>query len=130
MKVFAATLLALGLAAAPAAAQPNVPFMIDCSASHTDDSRLLLSCANPGSLPGTVDLMYVCSTPLDFNRQIIFNEPGHFVAPKSTLRLTRDCGPEQVIITYQAWPLTQDQQDDEQTRLDRIRAERDELAGR
>ncbi|MCU1647027.1 MAG: hypothetical protein JWN03_7302 [Nocardia sp.] len=124
-------LFAAGLATLPASAEPSSSLaQIDCSATHRAGSRLEVSCYNPDSVTGTVDVMYVCSTPLNFDHQIFFNEPGHAIAGGSTLRLTRDCGPEQVMFTYQIWPLTGAQLDDQTARQDQIREQRDRAAGR
>ncbi|MFF2551507.1 hypothetical protein ACFVUS_10940 [Nocardia sp. NPDC058058] len=124
-----AGLLLAGMSA-PAGAQPETLAQIDCSASHRNGPILEVRCANADSQPGTVDLMYVCSTPLDFDRRIVFNEPGIPIGGGATLRLTRDCGPDQVVFTYQLWALTRGQLDDQAARQDQIRARRDRAAGR
>ncbi|MBL1078941.1 hypothetical protein JK358_31510 [Nocardia sp. 2] len=114
--------------AVPAAADP--PPMIDCGDTYTEGSRLEISCHNPDSAPGTVDLMYVCSTPLDFGRRIVFNEPGFTVGAGATLRLTRDCGAEQVVVTHQLWTLTAEQRADNDARIAGIRERRDRATPR
>ncbi|QLY29521.1 hypothetical protein [Nocardia huaxiensis] len=111
-------------------AEAAPPLLITCADSYTEESRLEVSCHNRDSGAGTVDLMYVCSTPLDFGRQIVFNEPGFRVGGGSTLRLTRDCGAEQVVISYQLWPLTAEQQADIDGRQAKIREQRDQATPR
>ncbi|WP_327145076.1 hypothetical protein [Nocardia sp. NBC_01327] len=124
-------LLAAGLVAVPAGAEAGgAPAQIDCSATHRDGSKLEVSCYNADSVTGTIDLMYVCSTPLDFDHQIFFNEPALAIDGGSTLRLTRDCGPQQVMFTYQVWPLTGTQLDDQTARQNQIREQRDRAANR
>ncbi|MEV6768510.1 hypothetical protein AB0N05_07730 [Nocardia sp. NPDC051030] len=130
--VVAGGLLAAGMTASGlAVAEPDSSLaMIDCSDSYRTGQFLEISCYNPDSAAGTVDLFYACSTPLDFDHQVIFNEPGFSIGPGSTLRLHRDCGAEQVVITFQASGLTASQQDDQNTRLDQLREKRDRAAGR
>ncbi|MFJ4649936.1 hypothetical protein ACIP5Y_01540 [Nocardia sp. NPDC088792] len=102
---------------------------IDCGATHTAGSRLEISCYNPDSEPGSVDVTYVCSTPLD-GRQVVFTEPGNPIGAGAALRLSRDCGPGQVVLTYQVWPLTASQLGDQAARQERIRRQRDQEEGR
>lgn len=124
-------LLALGtVGAGLAGADPGALAQVDCDASYKDGPTLRVSCYNADTEPARVDLMYVCSTPLDFDRRMFFTEPGFPVGPGSTLRLTRDCGPEQVVLSYQVWPLTQGQLRDQSARQDQIREKRDRQAGR
>ncbi|MFI1916953.1 hypothetical protein [Nocardia sp. NPDC020380] len=113
----------------PARADAGTLAEIDCGATRTDGSRLEISCYNPDSEPGSVDVTYVCSTPLD-GRQVVFTEPGNPIGAGATLRLSRDCGPGQVVLTYQVWPLTASQRGDQEARQERIRRQRDQEAGR
>ncbi|MFB7716988.1 hypothetical protein [Nocardia sp. NPDC056100] len=110
-------------------AQPRAA-EIDCSASHKNGRILEVSCYNEDSAAGTVDLVYVCTTPLDWDRRIVVNEPGFTVGGGGVLHLIRDCGDGQVVFTYQVTALTQRQFDDQTARQDQIRARRDRAAGR
>ncbi|GAB0101763.1 hypothetical protein JMUB6875_07270 [Nocardia sp. JMUB6875] len=122
-------IVALAVTGPPASAEPGLA-SIDCSATHTEGSQLIVDCFNPDLVPGVVDVFYVCSTPLDFNRQIVFDEPGNPIGAGSNLRLVRDCGPEQVVVTRQILAFTQRQQDDQSARQQQIREQRDRAAGR
>ncbi|WP_067813146.1 hypothetical protein [Nocardia inohanensis] len=126
----AALLVAGGLLDAPVAAAPGSTATIDCKATRTDGSWLEVSCYNNDSSAGVVDVFYVCSTPLDFDRQIVFDEPGNYIAAGSTLRLSRDCGADQRVVTYQVLGYTEFQQNDLTERQRQIREQRDRAVGR
>ncbi|MEV6556833.1 hypothetical protein AB0M22_14015 [Nocardia sp. NPDC051756] len=133
MRWIARTLICLAACATgsvPVAAAQADAAMIDCGDSAKAGARLDITCHNPTAEAGTVSVTWVCSTPLDFTRRIVFTEPDHTIAAGSALRFTRDCGPDQVVLTYQAWPVTVAQQQDQNTRLDRIRDKRDREMGR
>ncbi|WP_067706829.1 hypothetical protein [Nocardia yamanashiensis] len=121
---------ATGLLAAPAAAAPDSAATVDCAGTRTYGSRLEVSCYNPDSAAGVVDVFYVCSTPLDFDRRIVFDEPGNYIAAGSMLILARDCGAQQRVITYQVQGYTEFQRDDMSQRQQQIREKRDRAAGR
>lgn len=127
--LLAGGLIGLTLLSPRAGAAPSME-AIDCSATRSDGALLIVDCVNPDSTPGVVDILYACSTPLDFDHRMLFDEPGNPIGAGATFHAVRDCGPDQVVVLRQVVGYTQRQLDDQSVRQRQIREKRDREAGR